>query len=332
MAKKRDKKPGAQKRKGSEEKKRQLRITESRKAPPIQFVPRRIMSNIEAPEGFITVSFGQALMEYMKPLLELAEIQNLVVLDDIASLSTSIWNYTSDLDRQKTDPQEAVSMRNVIKNKLKMDDHDANKLLLDMIERKGRLFPSEIQPKNLGVIFLKKQISHLIASFNYQRLALLPGPIPPDKEDLAAMETILKMDRFILDGTEYDEWEDHYFLMEDKCCARFKKWLDDKGLSEYSRYFVFHVETYLNFIYRYMHEDLVLLKSVPAKCFEEFFFDYLLRKLMIEPHEYPECPAAVKFFYGFLNEKGYVVEVDSTIGVIDEIEPYFIEVLRKRFG
>lgn len=332
MAKRKDRKTTEKKRPKSQDRKRQLRIAEVKKASPIQFGPRRIMSDIEAPEGFITVSFGQASMEYMKPLLELSESKNIVALNEVASLSMSLWNHAIDLETHRTNPSREVSLRNAIRSIFRMDDESAKELFQEMINRKAQLFPPKIQPRNLGVMFQKKEISHLIAPFNYRQLTLSPPPIPPDKEDLTAVAMLIKMDQFIQDGTKYEEWEDHYFAMEDYCSERFKKWLKDKGLSEHAGPFAFYLESYLNFIYRYMHEDLVLLNSVPPKCFEEFFFDYLLRKLMIAPHEYPECPAAVRFFYTFLNEKGYPLEVDSIMGMMDEIEPYFIETLRKRFG
>jgi hypothetical protein len=330
--KKDDRKTTEKKRRKSQDKKRQLKIADPKKASPIQFGPRRVMSDIDAPEGFLAVSFGQASMEYMKPLLELSESKNIVALNEVASLSMSLWNHAIDLEKHQAGPSKEIPIRNAIRSLFKIDDERAIDLFQEMIDRKAQLFPPEIQPKNLGVMFLRKEISHLIAPFNYRPLTPSPPPLPPDKADLAAVEMVVKMDQFIEDGTEYEEWEEHYFSMEDQCSERFKKWLKDKGLSEHAGHFAFYVEAYLNFIYRYMHEDLVLLNSVPPKCFEEFFFDYLLRKLMIAPHEYPECPAAVRFFYSFLNEKGYPLEIDSIMGMIDEIEPCFIEALRKRFG
>jgi len=332
MAKRKDRKTTEKKRPKSQDKDHQLRIADAKRASPIQFGPRRVMSDIEVPEGFLAVSFGQASMEYMKPLLELSESQNIAGLNEVASLSMSLWNFAIDLETNKADPSKEISIRNTIRTIFKMDEEKAKELFREMIDRKAQLFPSAVQPRNLGVMFQKKEISHLITPFNYRCLGLDSDPIPPTSEDLVAMEMVVKMDRFIQDGTDYDEWEAHYFAMEDRCSEQFKRWLKTKGLKERANHFAFYMESYLNYIYRYMHEDLVLLNSVPQKAFEEFFFDYLLRKLMIAPHEYPECPAAVRFFYRFLHEKGYPLEVDHIMGMIDEIEPYFIETLRKRFG
>ena len=75
-----------------------------------------------------------------------------------------------------------------------------------------------------------------------------------------------------------------------------------------------------------------MLRSVPPAYLEEFLFDYLLRKLIAEPHEYVTFPPTLKFFYRFLSEKGYLPGPESVIQVIDALEADFIEVLRERFG
>jgi hypothetical protein len=81
-----------------------------------------------------------------------------------------------------------------------------------------------------------------------------------------------------------------------------------------------------------MHDDTVVLKSVPDIYFLEFFEDFLLRKMMVEPLEYVYWPPALKLFYRFLHEKGYLDNQEDLIRKIDKLEPYFIEVLRKQFS
>ncbi len=120
--------------------------------------------------------------------------------------------------------------------------------------------------------------------------------------------------------------------MEKDCAKRFEKWLIEKGMEEYSRKFPFYLNTYLNFIYRYIHDDLVTLKSVSPRYFEEFLFDHILRKVIVEPQEYSCWPPAMKLFYRFLYEKNYLDDPEPIINQINKIEPRFIELLRKRFG
>ncbi|GAG48770.1 unnamed protein product, partial [marine sediment metagenome] len=78
--------------------------------------------------------------------------------------------------------------------------------------------------------------------------------------------------------------------------------------------------------------DIVILKSMPDIYFIEFFEDFLLRKMMTEPNEYVNWPPALKLFYQFLHEKGYLDNPEEIIMKIDRLEPYFIEVLKKQFS
>ncbi|MBW2340736.1 MAG: hypothetical protein JRF50_10405 [Deltaproteobacteria bacterium] len=81
-----------------------------------------------------------------------------------------------------------------------------------------------------------------------------------------------------------------------------------------------------------MHDDIVVLKSVPDIYLVEFFEDFLIRKMMAEPNEYVYWPPALKLFYLFLHEKGYLNNHKEIIKKIDKIEPYFIKVLKKQFS
>ncbi len=120
--------------------------------------------------------------------------------------------------------------------------------------------------------------------------------------------------------------------MKDECQGLFEKWLITKGLKGDVQDFSFCLHTYLDFIYGYMHDDTVVLKSVPDIYLVEFFEDFLIRKMMVEPNEYVYWPPALKLFYLFLHEKGYLNNHKEIIKKIDRVEPYFIEVLRKQFS
>ena len=81
-----------------------------------------------------------------------------------------------------------------------------------------------------------------------------------------------------------------------------------------------------------MHDDTVVLKSVNTFHFEEFLFDHVLRKVMMEPHEHVDWTPMLKLFYNFLYEKEYLEDSTSFIEVFDGLEPKFIKTLRERFG
>ena len=181
-------------------------------------------------------------------------------------------------------------------------------------------------------MFIRKEMTHLITEFNYNKINFSSSPIPPDREDRDMVESVQRMDQYIAGGADYEKWEDHFFLMEERCGNRFELWLKEKGHEEYCESFPFYTETYLNFVYRYNHDDLMTLKSITPEYLEEFFANHVLRKVIIEPHEYTFFPPAMKLLYKFLTEKGYMDDHTAITEIIDQIEPSFVRILRKRFG
>jgi len=81
-----------------------------------------------------------------------------------------------------------------------------------------------------------------------------------------------------------------------------------------------------------MHDDVLIIKTVSDPYWMEFFEDFLIRKMMAEPPEYIFWLPALKLFYRFLHEKGYLNNPDKIIRRIDKIEPYFIDVLKHQFS
>ena len=134
----------------------------------------------------------------------------------------------------------------------------------------------------------------------------------------------------VLNG-DYDAWEEFYLKLEDECQDRFHSWLVRKGLSQYAQSFGFYAGFYLNFIYRYGHSDTTLLDRITYIDIEEFFLDHVLRKLMLEPNEYPDLPPAIKLLYQFLSEKGYMDDPSAIVNLLEEVEHEFIEILQQRY-
>ena len=69
--------------------------------------------------------------------------------------------------------------------------------------------------------------------------------------------------------------------VQQECLERLDIWLTKKGVIEYHNKFTFFIDTYLAYIYAYVHEESVTLKSGPGKYFVEFMMDHLLRKDII---------------------------------------------------
>ena len=205
-------------------------------------------------------------------------------------------------------------------------------LFTKMIERRSYLFPPDKQPKSSPFMFIRKEIRHIIMPFDYDALDISDEIIPPDKNDKSLVDRINKLDSQIGASIDYGKYESDFFALKDECQARFEKWLTEKGLKHDPQDFSFCLQTFLDFVYGYGHDDIVVLKSIPSMYFVEFFEDFLLRKMMVEPNEYTYWPPALRLFYEFLYEKGYVDNPEEAVNEIDRIEPYFIEVLKKQFS
>jgi hypothetical protein len=116
--------------------------------------------------------------------------------------------------------------------------------------------------------------------------------------------------------------------MEELCCERYHHWLQAKGVPEtYRHHFPFCLKTYLSFIYQY---DAGKLKDVSLQALEEFLMDYLLRKVMAKPPEYTRWPPALRLFYRFLSEKGYLDDPERMMARLNSIEPAFIALVKRR--
>jgi hypothetical protein len=88
------------------------------------------------------------------------------------------------------------------------------------------------------------------------------------------------------------------------------------------------IEPYLNFIYQYDAGDLL---NVLPYTIEEFFMDWLMRKVMVKPPEYTQWPPALRLFYRFLSEKGYLDNnLEPILKGLYAIEPEFIALVKQR--
>jgi len=316
--------------------KRHLRIVQRKRNAEMDnaLLPTPPMADISAPDGFRAVSMSQALAEFTKPLINDTEDQT-DGLKDLFGVSNAIWNYEI-LENQHSENSAEMKdeVLKIIEESLGIDFREAEQLLREMLARKRFLFPEQMQPEFPMIMFMRKELSHLITPFNYGRLSYSAAPIQPDRRDFAVIEMLKRMDHYIVSGVSYDEWEDFFFFTKEEIRDRFEKWVNEKNLTEWSLAFSSNVDLFLNFVYLYTHDDPVTLKTIIPEYLEEFFFDYLLRKLIMDPHGYVTYPSALKFFYRFLQDKYYADESESrrVIEIIDELEPEFVDVLRVRFG
>ncbi len=312
--------------------KRNLRLVKSRAATESKTILRPGLPHMGAPEGFRSISMSQAIMEYAKPLFEFAKDEE-NAHNDTLQIGMLIWNYSISADEGKQDKKIENKILKSLASAYTLKKDEAAALLTKMVDRYAFLFPKDKQPESdTPFMYIRKEVHYLIKPFDYKRLALSNEIFPADQEDSELIEKIEKLDGYIENSAEYSSYENLLFSLHDECRERFEKWLTAKGLKEDIQDFSFCLQPYLDFIYGYMHDDTVVLKSVPDIYFLEFFEDFLLRKIMLEPMEYVYWPPALKLFYRCLHEKGYLDNQEDIIREIDKLEPYFIEVLRKQFS
>jgi len=333
MAKKKKKDISKRRAKAREKtkRKRNLRLIKSRVTTEPETILRPGLPHMGAPEGFRSISMSQAIMEYAKPLIEIAKDEK-NELNDTLQVAMLIWNYAISVEEDRKDKKIENNILKSLAQAYSLKKDEAAALLVKMTDRYAYLFPKDKQPEpGTPFMFIRKEVHFLIKPFDYKRLPLSNKIFPAEQEDLDLIEKIEKLDGYIEDRADYSSYEDLLFALHDECRERFEKWLTAKGLKDNIQNFSFCLQTYLDFIYAYMHDDTVVLKKVPDIYFLEFFEDFLLRKMMVEPLEYVYWPPALKLFYRFLHEKGYLDNPEDLIRKIDKLEPYFIEVLRKQF-
>jgi hypothetical protein len=309
---------------------RALRSVESK--PRSKVIHRPGLPHMGAPEGFRSISMAQAMMEYAKPLIEFIDDDE-KSLNKAMEMSTVLWNCAISVQRGSEDKTLKKEILKTLRKTLGLDKDEVQKLFTKMVERHSYLFPQDVQPKpGLPFMFIRKELRYLIRPFDYKKLVLSKEIFPPDQNDRDVIDKIKRLDTYISERADYGTFENFFLSLKDECEDLFEKWLIAKGLRGDARDYSFCLSTYLDFIYGYLHDEIVTLKSVPDIYFIEFFEDFLLRKMMVEPNEYVYWPPALKLFYQFLHEKGYLDNHKKIIEKIEKIEPYFMEVLKKQFS
>jgi hypothetical protein len=331
--KKKDRDEKRLKLKKARQKQRGKKIIAGKAKPDIQFVERPPIATIDAPKGFRAISTNQAIFDYAEPIMHYIDINDPKGINKGFGLATQIWNYALTVEDGKDDIMLKKDILKTLIYTIKMTSDEAVKFLMMMIERKNHLLPPDIQPEQMNVMFIRKEISHLIKEFDYSKIEIPDEPIPLDDKDKKLVENIRRIDTYITDGVDYSEWEKECINMEEECSRRFNKWLKDKGLQdEFIMDFPFNVEMFLTFVYRYIHDEMVLLKLVPEEYFAEFYLDFILRKVIAKPHEFVLYMPSLKLFYKFLYEKKYLDDHEPFIRVLDNLEPIFMKILRERFS
>jgi hypothetical protein len=273
----------------------------------------------------------QAMMEYAKPVMEILKPDAMPEMNEAFQIAMALWNHALDVERN-TESHNRDMLIALVSKELNMDRQESDEFINRMAERKRTLLPSDMQPKNPRIMFIKKEGHVLIPEFDYDSLTLSGEAFIPDNEDKELLAMLHRMDKHIRYGNDYGEWEKFYNKCMDACKSRFKNWMICKGMDRYQEDFPFNIQVYLDFVYTYRHRDKITPKSITPDYFQEFLCDFVLRKVLLEPRDYIQFPPTLKTFYLFLSEIGYMEDAETIIESIDETEPRFIDVLRKMFS
>jgi hypothetical protein len=309
-------------------KKRQHRHVRRSSPPSVPFLGGMPFGSApEVPPGFRPISMTQAMMEYATPLMAYVEDGTVQDPNDALQIGVQLWNFTLPKVPVLQKPSRTAIVDH-IRTTFQLDRQEAEAFCDRMIERKAYLFPDEIQPEGSMTMFMRKEVEYLITPFAESQLHLSEEVVPPDRDDATFLGALRQLDARIDAGDDYGGWEADFFEMQERCCARYHHWLLAKGVPEtLSQQFTFCLEPYLSFLYQY---DAGNVQDVWPDALEEFFMDWLMRKVMVKPPEYTQWPPALRLFYRFLFEKGYLDDPEPIIAGLHAIEPTFIALVKQR--
>lgn len=300
-------------------------------SPDFDYPP--LAPDTEAPPGFRVVGMTEALMEFAKAMIKHPEIKGLDSMEDAFNLAMPLWNYAIAMEQGEANKKLKSEIIKALKPICKVNGKEAEKLADKMVERKNEMFPPDIQPHGTAEMYMRKEISHVITPFNYGRLKLSDKPLPAVGDDFQFLDLLTALDETKQVAEDYDEWQEQYEAMEEKCGEVFNAWLKGKGVDpDIISKFAFQATFFTNFVYNYGHDDTGILCNTDDLFFEDFFYDFVLRKIMMEPDEHVDWVPSLRLFFLFLAEKGYLDDAMPYVDTIDTFEEPFLQLLRKEYS
>jgi hypothetical protein len=336
MANKKDVSKRSNKAAQKKQQKRRAKAAALRRQPEVQVRYRPGITEMGAPEGFRAIGMAQAIMEFGKPLQECLgrEPQGTDDLNKLMQTSMLLWNHALEEERGEPEGPGKAEVDKVLSKTFGIKQEEAEALRARMVARRSLLFPLDKQPaeRTSSFMIMRKETLAEIKPFAYDRLRHTEDSIPSGPEDRALIEKISKLDRFMEDEADYGKYEKLLTETKDEAEARFKQWLSDRGIPSEFHQLSGCLHIYYDFVYGYMHDDIVTLKTITLSYLTEFFEDFLIRKVYGPPQEYVEWPPAIKLFYLFLKDKGYMEDAASITSMINALEFRFMDILKKQFS
>lgn len=336
MANKKDTNKRRNKAAQKKEQKRKTKAAALRKQANVQVVHRPGISEMGAPDGFRAIGMAQAMMEYIKPLDEYygKEPQSIDDLNNRMNISMLLWNHALEVEKGEEPSSKQSDVAKTLSKALGLSAEQAEALRARMVERRSWLFPEEVQLKERTSSFMVMRKERLaeIKPFNYDKLQHTRDEIPASDEDRALIRKIEKLDRFMEEEADYGEYEKLLSETKDEAEKRYKQWLADRGFPAEHHGLSGCLHIYFDFVYGYAHDHVVTLKTITLNYLTEFSEDFLIRKVYGDPQEYVEWPPAIKLFYLFLKDKGYMEDIAATTSMINAMELRLMVILKKQFS
>jgi len=315
---------------------RKAKVATLRRQANVQVVDRPGISEMGAPEGFRAIGMAQAIMEYAKPLDEYygKEPQNIDDLNSRMKLSMLLWNHALDVEKGEERSARKSEVVKALSDAFGVNREVAEALRVRMVARRSWLFPenAQLEERTSPIMIMRKETRVEIKPFAYDRLRHTNNEVPASAADRALIQNIEKLDRFMEDEADYDKLEKLLTETKDEAEKRYKQWLSDRGFPPEFHELSGCLHIYFDFVYGYMHDHFVTMKTITLNYLTEFFEDFLIRKVYGDPQEYTEWPPAIKLFYLFLKEKGYMEDIGSITSMINALELSLMNVLKKQYG
>jgi hypothetical protein len=336
MANKRDTNKRRNKAAKKKQAQRKTRAAALRRQANVHVVNRPGISEMGAPEGFRAIGMAQAMIEYAKPFEEYygKEPKDIDDLNKRMKLSMLLWNHALDEEKGEVRSARKAEVVKALSDAFGMSRDAAEALRVRMVGRRSWLFPEDAQPEERisPIMIMRKETLVDIKPFNYDRLRHTRDVIPASDEDRRLIEKIMRLDRFMEDEADYDEFEKLLTETKDEAEERYKQWLADRGFPPEFYGLSGCLYVYFDFVYGYEHDHIVTMKTITLNYLTEFFEDFLIRKLYSAPQEYVEWPPAIKLFYLFLKDKGYMESIESITSMINVLELSLMNVLKRQFS
>ncbi|MCF6237499.1 MAG: hypothetical protein L3J79_01575 [Candidatus Marinimicrobia bacterium] len=325
--------------------KRKLRLVKARKQqhqqknyqddynyPPPGIGTPPFDDDIETPAGFRVVGMSEALMEFARSMIRHPDIKGLNSMEDAFNLAMPLWNFAISQGQGEAGDKLRAEIIKALMPACKISRDEAGELADKAVARKNEMFPPEVQPQGTRYMFMRKEVLHLVTPFNYERLTLSDEVIPLGGRDRRFFEQFAALDEVKKGADDYEEWDKQYEIVRENFGEVFVAWLLAKGGDdELADKLTFKAEFFINFIYNYGCTDI--LRNTDYDCFDEFFYDFVLRKIMLDdPGEHVEWVPALRLLFVFLAEKDYVNDDAPYIEAINGFEEPFLTLLRKEYG